>query len=114
MCSASISLRMRAGPVEHDPARTRSARRAAAAADEQLHAELGLELADLVGDVRLHRVQAVGGRGERALLGDREQGSSWRSSMAFPPSARYRGRDARDRLPIGNSDRCYRYYLLDR
>ncbi len=46
---------------------------AAAAAYEQLDAELLLELADVLGDVRLDRVEAVGGRGEAALLGDCEQ-----------------------------------------
>ena len=45
----------------------------APAAHEQRHAELGLELAHLVGHVRLHRRQRVGGGGERALLGDGEQ-----------------------------------------
>ena len=48
--------------------------RAAAVADQQLHAQLGLELANVLGDVRLHRPQAVGGRGEAALFGHREQG----------------------------------------
>ena len=72
LCSASISLRMRAGPVEHPHAEL-GRHGAPAAPDEQLHAELGLELADVLGDVRLHRVQPVGGGGERAFLGDREQ-----------------------------------------
>ena len=36
-------------------------------------AELVLELADLLGDVRLDRAQGVGGGGERAFLGDGEQ-----------------------------------------
>ena len=40
---------------------------------EQLHAELGLELVDVTRDVRLHRVQPVGGGREGPLLGDGEQ-----------------------------------------
>ena len=48
--------------------------RALPAADEQLHAELGFELVHVPGDVRLHRVQPVGGGGEGTLFGDREQG----------------------------------------
>ncbi len=46
---------------------------AAPAAHEQRHPELGLELAHLVGHVRLHRRQRVGGGGERPFLGDGEQ-----------------------------------------
>ncbi len=42
------------------------------AADEQLRAELGLELADLLRDVRLHRGQGVGRRRERPFVGDGE------------------------------------------
>ena len=45
----------------------------APAAHEQRHPELGLELAHLVGHVRLHRRQCVGGGGERPFLGDGEQ-----------------------------------------
>ncbi len=48
-------------------------RGAAPAAHEQLHAELALELTDVLGDVRLDRVQAVGGGRETAFLGDREE-----------------------------------------
>ena len=60
-------------PCQHDPARLRG-RRAAAPAGEQRDPELGLELADLVGHVRLHRAQRVGRRGERALLVDGHEG----------------------------------------
>ncbi len=48
--------------------------RAAAAPGEEDHPELLLELADLVGDVRLHRVQSIGGPGERPGVLDRQQG----------------------------------------
>jgi len=47
--------------------------RAPAAADEELHSQLGLQLVHVPGYVRLHRVQAVGGGRERALLRHREQ-----------------------------------------
>ena len=47
--------------------------RAPAAPHEQLHAELGLELVDVARDVRLHRVEPVGGGREGALLGHGEQ-----------------------------------------
>ena len=60
------------------------------APDEQLHAELGLELADVLRHVRLHRVEAVGGGGEGALLGHREQGFELANVHAA-------------RLPIGGS-----------
>ena len=59
--------------LEHDAAEL-GGLRAAPAANEQRHAELRLELADLVGHVRLHGVQRVGRGRERAFLGDREQG----------------------------------------
>ena len=44
------------GAVEHDPSRVRR-RRPTATAGEERDAELGLELADLFGDVRLHGAQ---------------------------------------------------------
>ena len=44
------------------------------AAHEHRNAELHLELPDLVGDVRLHGVERVGGGGERAFFGDGEEG----------------------------------------
>ena len=61
-----------AGALEHERAEL-GRLGAPAAAHEQRHAELGLELAHLVGHVRLHGRQRVGGGGERPLLGDREQ-----------------------------------------
>jgi hypothetical protein len=45
----------------------------AAAAREQRHAELGLEPADLFGQARLGHEQRLGSRGERAVLGGREE-----------------------------------------
>ena len=63
----------RAGPFDHAHAEL-GGHRAPAAANEQLHAELGFELAHVLGDVRLDRVEAVGGGRETALLGHREQG----------------------------------------
>ena len=68
--------RARAGcgaPGRAPPGPTPSAVAPAAAPGEQRDAELGLELADLVGHVRLHRAQRVGGGGERALLVDGDQ-----------------------------------------
>ena len=62
-----------AGVGEHDLARLGRGR-ARPAPGEQGDAELGLELADLLGHVRLHGPQEVRGRGERALLVDRDQG----------------------------------------
>ena len=59
-------------PVEHADAEL-GRHRAPAAANEELDAELGLELVHVPRDVRLHGVQPVGRRGERALLGHREQ-----------------------------------------
>ena len=53
---------------------------------EQRDAELGLELADLLGDVRLHRAQRVGGRGERALLVDGDQRLEMAQLHDVPPS----------------------------
>ena len=71
-CSASSSLRIaRARSSTFTP--NSVGHRAAPVPHEQLHAELGFELADVLGDVRLHRVEAVGGGGERAFFGDREQ-----------------------------------------
>ena len=72
MRSASSSLRIaRARSSTRTP--NSVGHRAPPAPHEQLHAELGLELADVLRDVRLHRVEAVGGGGEGAFLGDREQ-----------------------------------------
>ena len=48
-------------------------RGAPAVAVEQRHAELGLELADLLADARLGEVQAVGGAAEVKLLGDGDE-----------------------------------------
>ena len=61
------------GPVEHDEPEL-GGLGTPPAAHQQRHAELVLELAHLVGHVRLHRRQRVGGGGERALLVDGEQG----------------------------------------
>ena len=55
---------------------------------EELHAELGFELADVLGDVRLHRVEPVGGGREGALFGDREQRFELADVHAEPPSRR--------------------------
>ena len=62
--------------------------RTPAAPGEEVDAELVLELADLVGDVRLHRVQAVGGAGERARVlrsraGSRDGEAPWRSCSSL-------------------------------
>ena len=46
---------------------------AALAVDER-DAELALEAGDVAGDVRLHGVQGAGGGGERAVVGDRDEG----------------------------------------
>ena len=40
---------------------------------EEPHAELGLELADLLADGRLRHVQALGGAAEMQLLRDRDE-----------------------------------------
>ena len=88
--------------------------RPAAAPGEQRHAELGLELADLVRDVRLDRPERVGGRGEGALLVDGDQrvqmAQLHRASLRRSP----RGTVRPLQLPIGNSDRYLSSYLLDR
>ena len=63
----------RARPFDHAVAEF-GGHRAPPVTDQELHAELGFELADVLGDVRLHRPQAVGGRGEAAFFGHREQG----------------------------------------
>ena len=60
------------GPVDHPHAEL-GRHRPPAAAHEQLHAELGLELVDVTRYVRLHRVEAVGRGRERTLFGDGEQ-----------------------------------------
>ena len=62
----------RAGAVEDANAELRG-NRPPAIAHEELDTELGFELVHVTGDVRLDRVQAIGGRGERPLLGHREQ-----------------------------------------
>ena len=62
-----------AGPFDHAHAEL-GRHGAPPAAHQQLHAELGLELVHVARDVRLHGVQAIGRRRERALLGNREQG----------------------------------------
>ena len=46
---------------------------AAVGAVEQPHAELGLELADLLADRRLRHVQALRGAAEMQLLRDRDE-----------------------------------------
>ena len=65
-CSIERSLPQRVelaadgpGPLEH-PHTELGRDRAPPVPHEQLHAELGFELADLLRDVRLHRVEAVG------------------------------------------------------
>ena len=71
--AAASSRRIAAGVVEHDLPRLGRGR-AGPAPGEERDAELGLELADLLGHVRLDRPQRVRGRGERPLLVDRDQG----------------------------------------
>ena len=61
-----------AGPLEHERAELGRHGSPPAPAEEG-DAQLLLELADLVGDVRLHRVEAIGGRGERPRVLDRQQ-----------------------------------------
>ena len=81
----------RPGPVEHpDPELGRH--RAPAAPHEELHAELGLELVDVPGHVRLHRVEPVGGGREGALLGHREQRFELAKVHATPPRPARPGR----------------------
>ena len=71
--SHRLQLALHTAPAfQHDRAEL-GGLRAAPPAHEQRDPELSLELADLVGDVRLHRVQSVGGGGERSFLRDREQ-----------------------------------------
>ena len=62
-----------AGPVEHHPAELGRGG-PPPAPDEDGHAEFPLQLADLLGDVRLHRVEHIGRRRERPRLGDGQQG----------------------------------------
>ena len=72
------SPRARAAPAVPGRARPRRTRWASAPRrprTRSVHAELVLELAHLLGHVRLHRVQRVGRGGERPLLGDRERAS---------------------------------------
>ena len=58
----------RAGPFD-DPHPELGRDGAPPAPHQQLHAELGFELANVFGDVRLDRVQQVGGLGEAPGLG---------------------------------------------
>ena len=98
-----------ARPLEHLHAEL-GRDRAAPVAHEQLHAEVGFELADVLRDVRLHRVEAVGRGRERTFFGDREQ--------------RFELADVDDALPgpnrvrrfghIGMADLCYRLHAFDR
>ena len=62
----------RPGPVE-DPDPEFGGHGAPPVAHEELHAELGFELVDMPGHVRLDCVEAVGGGGERPFFGNREQ-----------------------------------------
>ena len=59
-------------PLQHLHAELRG-HRAPPIPHDELHAEVGFELAHVLGDVRLHRVEAIRGGGERALFGDRQQ-----------------------------------------
>ena len=62
------------------------------APDEDRHAELRLELANLVGDVRLHRVEGVGRGGERSLPVDGQQCLEMAELHGCPLPARPDGR----------------------
>ena len=79
-CSIDTSLLQRldlaangACPVEH-PIAELGGHGATAPPHEELDAELGFELAHVLGDVRLHGVEAVGGGGEAALFGHGQEG----------------------------------------
>ena len=74
----------RPGPVEH-PDPELGGHGAPAAAHEQLHAQLGLELMDVPRHVRLHCVEAVGRRGERPFFGHCEQRLELAKVHADPP-----------------------------
>ena len=63
---AAASARSASGRSSR-PASVSSRRRPGA--DEERHAELGLEVGDLLGDARAGEVQSVGRRGEGAVLG---------------------------------------------
>ena len=60
------------GAVVEEPARLRERDASRPPADE-LRPELSLELGELVGERRLRDVQAPGGRGDLALLGDGDE-----------------------------------------
>ena len=99
----------RARPLEHLHAEL-GRDRAAPVAHEQLHAEIGFELADVLRDVRLHRVQPVRGGRERTFFGDREQ----RFELADVDDALPGPNRVRQFGHIGMADLCYRLHAFDR
>ena len=72
-----------AGPLQHDPPELRRSG-SPPAPDEYRDAEFPLQLADLLGDVRLDGVQHLGGRRERTRLGDGQQGIKMPDLHRFP------------------------------
>ena len=66
------------------------------------------------GNVRLDRVQAVGGGREAALLGHREQRLELANVHVRPRSGRSQERSGPLCAPIANTDRSYRYKAFDR
>ena len=77
---------------------------------DELHAEVGFELADVLRDVRLHRVQAVGRGRERTFFGDGEQ----RFELADVDAALPGPNCVRRSGHIGMADLCYRLHAFDR
>ena len=127
MCSASISLRIaRARSITRTPNSVGTVPRRPP--DQQLHPQLGLELADVLGDVRLHRVQAVGGGREAARLGHGQQclelayvhidlldvspGAGPAPPDSAPPSTA--GLGTQPWMAIAITDTEYRFHVFDR
>ena len=108
----------RAGPFDHPHAEL-GRDGAPPAPDQQLHAELGLELAHVLGDVRLHRVQPVGGGGEAARLGHGQQGLELAHVhgvllIRSGPVSGGPGTGPVAGLTIAFTDRYYRFHAFDR